>query len=126
MKKESEQKFNERVLDRLVKRLEDKIENGIRCRILVPDWRSFKKTIYQSRHELYERNIEDTKTSKQFLCLYHEVFEFQVQQTRFFNHYEEGGMVVGFGFNNFECLHCGEKDLLYDSVQEEFYCALCG
>jgi len=112
--------FTERVLPLLESDIKEQIENNLRSDVIVADWRSFEEVIGKSKHQLYKQTKDSH--SKWLLIINDTYTEFLVIQSRYFEHYEERSVDLGFGFRNFECLECGHSDLLYDEEAEVRYC----
>jgi hypothetical protein len=106
-------------LNVLVSNLEEQVERGIRSRLLIPDWSSFKSVVKNSEHNLKEK---DERYAGYMISPAEVSVSFELTQSLVGSMYEEGSPTLGFGFCNFECLECGEDELLYDEEKEVRYC----
>lgn len=116
--------FNGKVFDSLIRDINFQIENNLRSTIVVPDWRSFKKYAKASSCDFYE---DDRKNKVGAYCIELEDSEepFYVRQTRFSSAYEFGDIILGYGFEDFQCLECNSDELFYDSIKDVYYCPAC-
>ena len=116
---EEDIRFTERVLPLLESDIEEQIENNLRSEVLVADWKSFQEVITRSKHQLYKKK----NSHSNYLLIINDTYtEYPVHQTRYFSHYEARSMALGFGFRDFECLQCGNTNLLYDEEKDVRYC----